>query len=378
MNKVGDLVITKSMLYQFAESLDFSIRNALIEKLDVLDRNIRELQESVMSVRMVPMSSIYSKLPKIIRDLSKKLNKKVKFEHFGDNVEIDKLMVEALMDPLTHILRNALDHGIECAEERIKKGKDPEGHLTISAAQESGQIVITIADDGAGINVEKVAKKALEKGIITEEELKRMSDDDIAMLIFSPGLSTADKISDVSGRGVGMDVVMNNITSIGGSIKIETKKDEGTKFIIILPLTLAILDGLNVSVGEYKFIYPLNLILESFQPIKEIIKNVVDEDKEILIVREEFIPVIRLHKFFGIKPKYTDLTKGVVIVSKIETTKVAIFVDEFLNQEQIVVKSLEKNFKKVRGISASTIRGDGSIGLILDISDIVKESKQRL
>ncbi|WOE69404.1 chemotaxis protein CheA [Hydrogenimonas thermophila] len=378
MNKVGDLVITKSMLFQFAEALeDYSIKNLITERLEVLDRNIRELQESVMGVRMIPMSSVYSKLPKVIRDLSKKLGKNVKFEHYGDTVEIDKLMVESLMDPLTHILRNALDHGIETVEERIKAKKPKEGKITISAAQESGQIIITIEDDGAGINTAKIGAKAVEKNIITQDELERMSHEDIAMLIFSPGLSTASKVTDISGRGVGMDVVMNNINSIGGTIKVYTKEGIGTKFVIILPLTLAILDGLNVKVGDHKFIYPLNMVLESFQPIKEIIKNVVNDGEEILIVRDEFIPVIRLHKFFGIEPKYYDLTKGIVIISKIETSKVAIFVDEFMTQEQIVVKSLEKNFRKVKGISASTIRGDGSVGLILDIANIVEESKKQ-
>jgi two-component system chemotaxis sensor kinase CheA len=378
MNKVGDLVITKSMLFQFVDALDdYATKNLIIERLEVLDRNIREIQESVMSVRMIPMSSVYSKIPRIIRDLSKKLGKTVKFEHYGDTVEIDKLMVEALMDPLTHILRNALDHGIETVEERIKAKKPKEGRVTISAVQESGQIIITIEDDGAGIDIDKVGKKAVEKGIITQDEFERMSDEDLAMLIFSPGLSTASKVSDVSGRGVGMDVVMNNINSIGGTIKVYTKQRVGTRFVIILPLTLAILDGLNVKVGENRFIYPLNMVLESFQPIPEIIKNVVNNGEEILIVRDEFIPVIRLHKFFEIEPKYHDLTEGIVIISKIDNSKVAIFVDEFLTQEQIVVKSLEKNFRKVKGISASTIRGDGSVGLILDIASIVEESKKQ-
>jgi len=377
MNKVGDLVITKSMLFQFAEALkDYHIKNLIIEKLEVLDRNIRELQESVMGVRMIPMSSVYQKIPKIIRDVSKKLNKDIKFEHYGDTVEIDKLMVEALMDPLTHILRNAIDHGIEPKKERINVNKPNYGKIIMTASQESGQIIISIEDDGAGIDVDKVGAKAVEKGIISEEELRRLSPDDIAMLIFSPGLSTAEKISDISGRGVGMDVVMNNINAIGGTIKIFTKKGVGTKFVIILPLTLAILDGLNVRVGKYKFVYPLNMVLESFQPIKEIIKNIVKNGKEVLIVRDEFIPVIRLHEFFGIEPQYRDLTDGVVIVSKVDNSKVAIFVDEFMTQEQIVVKSLEKNFRKVKGISASTIRGDGSVGLILDIANIVNEHKK--
>ena len=378
MNKVGDLVITKSMLFQFTEALeDYYIKNLIVEKLEILDRNIRELQESVMSIRMIPMSSVYQKIPKIIRDVSKKLGKDVRFEHYGDTVEIDKLMVESLMDPLTHILRNAIDHGIESKDDRININKPSYGKIKMTAAQESGQIIITIEDDGAGIDTEKVGKKAIESGIITKEELSRLSENDIAMLIFSPGLTTAKEVSDISGRGVGMDVVMNNINSIGGTIKIFTQRGFGTKFVIILPLTLAILDGLNVRVGKYRFVYPLNMVLESFQPISEIVKNVVKGSKEVLIVRDEFIPVIRLHDFFNIEPQYKNLTDGVVIVSKVDTSKVAIFVDEFMTQEQIVVKSLEKNFRKIKGISASTIRGDGSVGLILDIANIVSEYRKK-
>jgi two-component system chemotaxis sensor kinase CheA len=376
MNRVGDLVITKSMLYEFANSFDdYDIKNSFFEKLDVLDRNVRELQDSVMSVRMVGMESIYSKLPKIIRDISKKLDKKVVFEHYGDNVEIDKLMSESLIDPLTHILRNALDHGIESPEERIKLNKPKEGKIVIKASQESGQIVITISDDGRGIDGDKVARKALENGVITQEEYNRMSDEEKVMLIFSAGLSTADKVSDISGRGVGMDVVMNNIHSIGGNIKIKTEINKGTTFIISIPLTLAILDGLNVKIGNNNFIIPLNMIVESFQPIPEIIKHIAEGGYEILMLRDEFIPVIKLYKFFGIKPKYENLTDGIIIISAVSNKKVAIFIDEFLTQEQIVVKSLDKNYKKVKGISAATIRGDGSVGLILDIPDIVEESK---
>jgi len=376
MNRVGDLVITKSMLYEFVNGFnDYEIKNAFYEKLDILDRNVRELQDSVMSVRMIPMETIYSKLPKIIRDISKKLNKKVKFEHYGDNVEIDKLMSESLMDPLTHILRNAMDHGIESVEERIKKGKDKEGKIIISATQESGQIVISITDDGNGINGEKVAEKALENGVITQEEYERMSEEDKVMLIFSAGLSTAEAVSDISGRGVGMDVVMNNIHAIGGNIKVNTKINEGTSFIISIPLTLAILDGLNIKIGNYNFIIPLNMVLESFQPIDDIIKHIIEGEEEILMLRDEFIPVIRLHKFFGIEPKYTNLTDGIIIISKIANKKTALFIDEFSTQEQIVVKSLEKNYKKVTGIGAATIRGDGSVGLILDVAGIVKGNK---
>ena len=376
MNRVGDLVITKSMLYEFANSFDdYEIRNRFYEKLDVLDRNVRELQDSVMNVRMVGMDSIYSKLPKVIRDISKKLNKKVIFEHFGDNVEIDKLMAESLIDPLTHILRNALDHGIETPQKRKELNKPIEGKIVIRASQESGQIILRIEDDGGGIDAEKVAQKALENGVISEEEYNRMDFDEKVMLIFSAGLSTAEQVSDISGRGVEMDVVMNNIHSIGGNIKVKTKLNKGTTFIISIPLTLAILDGLNIKIGEYNFIIPLSMVMESFQPIDRIVKHIVETGNEVLMLRDEFIPVIRLHKFFNITPKYTKLTEGIIIISIVANKKIALFIDEFLTQEQIVVKSLDKNYKKVTGISAATIRGDGSVGLILDVPDIVEESK---
>ena len=376
MNRVGDLVITKSMLYKFLQDLSYKIDDpSIIDRLSRLDREIRELQEAVMAVRMIPMESVYAKLPKVIRDLAKKLDKKVEFIHLGDSVEIDKLMVEGLTDPLTHIIRNSLDHGIETPQERIKKGKKEMGTITISASQESGHIVIEIQDDGAGINVDKVLEKALENDVVTEKEAQLMSHEDKAMLIFAAGLSTAEKVSDVSGRGVGMDVVMSNISSLGGSIKIKTVKDKGSTITILLPLTLAILDGLNVLVGKKEFIMPLNMIVESLQPTKEMIKKVGDNQKEILMLRNEFIPIIRLHTFFNTDALYTDIEKGMLIVTKVANMKAAIFVDDFLNQEQIVVKSLEKNYKKIKGIGAATIRGDGSIGLILDVFNIIENEK---
>ncbi len=374
MNRVGDLVITKSMLFQFANNDNKfdKINKDLLEKLSNLDRDIRELQDSVMSVRMIPMESVYSRLPKMVRDLSRKLNKKVKFEHIGDSVEIDKMMVEGLMDPLTHIIRNSLDHGIESSDERIEKGKSEKGLLRISASQESGNIIISIFDDGAGINVEKVVQKALKNGLIDKEEENKMSHEDKLMLIFSAGLSTADQLSDVSGRGVGMDVVMNNITTLGGHIQISSQKDRGSEFKIILPLTLAILDGLNVVVGEHNFILPINNIVESLQPNEKMIKKVGENNRELLMLRHEFIPIIRLSDFFGIDSWHNKLDNGMLIVVKSSNTKVALFIDEFLDQEQIVVKSLEKNYKKIKGIGAATIRGDGSIGLILDILSILE------
>ena len=372
MNRVGDLVITKSMLFEYSKDLAKHINNrGLVERLEIIDREIRELQEAVMSVRMIPMDSVYQKFPKVIRDLGKKLGKQVNFIYEGENVEIDKLMMEGLMDPLTHIIRNSMDHGFETAKQRLKKGKDASGTLKISTIQESGHIIISIIDDGAGIDVNKVCQKAIESGAITEVDSLIMDDNEKAMLIFAAGLSTADKVSDISGRGVGMDVVQNNIHSLGGYIKIQTRRNKGTTFKIILPLTLAILDGLNVEIGSQVFIMPLNMILESLQPTKDMIKRIGDEEKEILMLRDEFIPIIRLHEFFSLEAKYEKIEDAMLIVTQIDMNKVALLVDNFLEKEQIVVKSLDKNYKKIDGISAATIRGNGSIGLILDIMNIV-------
>jgi two-component system chemotaxis sensor kinase CheA len=377
MNRVGDLVITKSMLFQFSENIkeDVEAYKALEEKLNNLDRDIRELQESVMSVRMVPMESVYSRLPKMVRDLSKKLDKKVKFEHFGDNVEIDKMMVEGLMDPLTHIIRNSLDHGIETPKTRNMQNKEALGTLSITASQESGNIIISIKDDGAGIDIDKIANKAVENKVVTKEQLSKMSYEERVMLIFSPGLSTAKSVSDVSGRGVGMDVVMTNINKLGGKVEVKTEKNIGSEFNIILPLTLAILDGLNIEVGNVNFILPLNSIVESLQPLPHMIKQVSSQDREIVMLRDEFIPIIKLSSFFGINSNYKNFEDGMLIIVKSSQNKVALFVDNFLNQEQIVVKSLEKNYKKIKGIGAATIRGDGSIALILDVMNIIEHNR---
>ena len=377
MNNVGELVITNAMLAQFATSIDDDkVSDAISEKLELLNRHIRELQESIMSIRMVPMENIYSKFPKVVRDVAKKFNKKIDFKHFGDNVEIDKAMIEGLTDPLMHIIRNSLDHGIEMPDERLAKGKDETGTVTIGSEQANGQMIITIEDDGNGIDVDKVVSKAIEKGTLTQSEADVMSNEEKALLIFGAGLSTADVITDISGRGVGMDVVKTNITKLGGVIKIDTTKGLGTTITIILPLTLAILDGLDVAVGDKKYILPLNTIVESLQPQGSMIKKIGNGKEELLMLREEFIPVVRLYKLFGETPKYDKLEDGMLIVVKSGAYKVALFVDEFLNQHQVVVKPLDKNFRNVDGVGAATVRGDGTIGLILDVMGIIEEQKR--
>ncbi len=372
MNNVGDLVITNAMLTQFSTSIEeVKTRNAVLERLELLERHIRDMQDSIMSIRMVPMESIYSKFPKVVRDISKKLGKKVEFKHFGDNVEIDKAMIEGLTDPLMHIIRNSLDHGLETPEERDQSGKSDVGSIIISAEQANGQMIITIEDDGRGINSDKVALKALDQGQIDENQYNSMSDNEKAMLVFGAGVSTADEITDISGRGVGMDVVRTNIQKLGGAIKLDTKLGEGTVITIMLPLTLAILDGLDIAVSDQKYILPLSSIVESLQPTSDMIKKIGDGTQDLLMLREEFIPVVRLHQLFGLENSFENLEDGMLIVVKSGNTKVALSIDEFLNQHQVVVKPLDKNFRSVEGVGAATVRGDGSIGLILDVVGII-------
>lgn len=377
MNNVGDLVITNAMLTQYSTTIvDHKVRTSVLERLELLERHIREMQDSIMSIRMVPMESIYSKFPKVVRDISKKLNKKIEFKHDGDSVEIDKAMIEGLTDPLMHIIRNSLDHGIEMPEDRLACNKPETGTITIAAEQANGQMIITIQDDGKGIPADKVALKSLENGLIDQNQYDTMTDNEKAMLIFGAGVSTADSITDISGRGVGMDVVKTNITKLGGIIKLDTAIGVGTTITIMLPLTLAILDGLDIAVGDTKYILPLSSIVESLQPTSDMIKKIGDGTQDLLMLREEFIPVVRLHQLFDIVPKHTKLEKGMLIVVKSGSIKIAMFIDEFLHQHQVVVKPLDKNFRSVEGVGAATVRGDGSIGLILDIMGIIEVQKK--
>lgn len=378
MNNIGELVIGMSMLSQFTSGIgDNKVKNGLFERIELVERHIRELQESVMSTRMVPMENIYSKFPKQIRDVSKKLKKEIELKTFGDSVEIDKAMIEGLSDPLMHIIRNACDHGLETPDERERKGKSRVGSIVLGAEQANGQIIITISDDGAGIDGDKVAKKALENGIISQERLESMTDQEKIEMIFEAGLSTAKSITDISGRGVGMDVVKSNISKLGGIVKIESVKNEGTKFIISLPLTLAILEGLNVAVGNETYILPLSSIVESLQPEANMIRSSSSGDDEVLILRDEALSIIRLYEVFGVEPLHTDLTKGMLIIVRLGVGKIALFVDMFLTQQQAVIKPIEKNFRQVEGIGGGTVRGDGSIGLIVDIAGVYNIHRRR-
>ena len=368
INLVGELVITQSMLAEIASHLDAVLHENLINGLALLERNTRELQESVMSVRMMPINFVFSRFPRLVRDLAGKLDKKVQLKMVGEGTELDKGLIEKISDPLTHLVRNSLDHGIEMPEERIVKGKNPQGTITLRAAHQGGNIVIQVVDDGAGLNRERILAKAHEKGIPVGDN---MSDADVWQMIFAPGFSTAAMITDVSGRGVGMDVVKRNIESLGGRVEIASKAGEGSTITIRLPLTLAILDGLSIAVGDQIYIVPLSFIIESLQPNAADIKEISGQG-QVIHVRGEYLPVIALHKVFGITPKVTNPAEGILVLLETEGKKVAMFVDDLVGQHQVVIKSLETNYRKVAGVSGATIMGDGRVAMIMDVGALVK------
>ncbi|MDR2034540.1 MAG: chemotaxis protein CheA [Helicobacteraceae bacterium] len=377
LNRVGELVITNSVLSRFAERLESrSDREEMIERLGQLTRHIRELQDAVMSARMIPMEHIYAKLPKIARDIAKKLGKRARLIHSGDSVEVDKMIIEGLNDPLMHIIRNAIDHGIESPSERQAAHKDPVGLISVNTTQEEGQIVIRVKDDGRGIDTLRVVSKAIENRLIRADLAAKMNDEERNDLVFLAGLTTTDRATDISGRGVGMDIVKNNIAKLGGIARIKSQKGIGTSVTITLPLTLAILDGLTVNVGEQTYILPLSSVAESLQPRQSMIQANGDGSKMTLMLREHFIPIIELYSLFNIKPKHLDPTKGILIVSKAGEERVALFVDSFGAQRQVVVKSLEKNFRRVSGIGGATVQGDGTVVFILDPLGLVEKERE--
>ncbi|MDO9051098.1 MAG: chemotaxis protein CheA [Methylotenera sp.] len=368
INLVGELVITQAMIEQRISHLDPVHHEALINSVGQLTRNTRDLQESVMSIRMMPMDFVFSRFPRMVRDLAAKLNKKVEFVTIGAATELDKGLIERIVDPLTHLVRNSVDHGIEIPANRRAAGKGEAGTLTLSAAHKGGSIVIEVTDDGAGLNRNKLLEKATKNGLAVSEN---MSDSEVFALIFAPGFSTAEVVTDVSGRGVGMDVVKRNITSMGGVVEIRSALGFGTTISIALPLTLAILDGMSVSLGKSIYVIPLNLIVETLQPRAEDIKTVTGEGR-MVHVRGEYLPIIALHSLFNHATDITDPTKGVLVLIESDGKKSALFVDRLVGQQQVVIKSLETNFKKVPGISGATIMGDGGVALILDVSAIIQ------
>jgi two-component system chemotaxis sensor kinase CheA len=364
INLVGELVITQAMLTQSASELDPEVLERLQNGLSQLERNTRDIQESVMAVRMLPISFVFSRFPRVVRDMAAKLNKQIELKTLGEGTELDKGLIEKIADPLTHLIRNSLDHGIEMPEKRVASGKSPTGTITLNAFHQGGNIVIEVADDGGGLSRSRILNKAKERGMDVSDD---MPDAAVWMLIYEAGFSTAEVITDVSGRGVGMDVVKRNIAELGGRVEIDSAEGFGTRTTIRLPLTLAILDGLSVSVGGQTFIAPLGSIVESLQVNAGDLKSVSGEG-HLLRVRGEYLPLISLHEVFNIQNAVTDFTKGIVVIIETERKKTALMVDELLGQHQVVIKSLESNFRKVPGISGATIMGDGKVALILDVA----------
>ncbi len=364
VNLMGELVITQAMLAQSASQADSAANENLQQGMQQLERNTRDLQEAVMSIRMMPVSFAFNRFPRLVHDLAGKLNKQVEIKMVGENTELDKGLIEKISDPLTHLVRNSLDHGIESPEKRIAAGKNPCGTITLKAFHQGGNVVIEVADDGGGLSRSKILSKAKERGLPLRDE---MPDQDVWALIMEPGFSTAEVITDVSGRGVGMDVVRRNIAVVGGRIELDSVEGLGTRVIIRLPLTLAILDGLSVSVGHETYIVPLNAIVESLPGSAADIKAVGGEGR-LLRVRGEHLPIVALHKVFGIETGITEPERGILVLLEAEGRKIALFVDELTGQHQVVLKNLESNYRKVPYVSGATIMGDGKVALILDVA----------
>jgi two-component system chemotaxis sensor kinase CheA len=371
INLVGELVITQAMLAQNSRALDPALYQQLLTGLADLDRNTRDLQESVMSIRMIPMSIVFSRFPRMLRDLAGKLGKKVDFVTLGEATELDKGLVEKITDPLTHLVRNSCDHGVEMPAERLAAGKSETGTITLSASHQGGSIVIEVRDDGRGMSREKILRKARERGLDVSDQ---MSDAEVWQLIFAPGFSTAEVVTDVSGRGVGMDVVKRNIAALNGTVDIESAEGYGMRVSVRLPLTLAIMDGMSVGVGNEVYILPLSSVVESFQVKAEAIST-VGQGAQLVKVREEYMPVIELEKVFQIPRFDSEKVSDIMVVVEADGSRVVLLVDELLGQQQVVVKNLESNYRKVPNVSGATILGDGKVALILDTGALVRRSR---
>jgi two-component system chemotaxis sensor kinase CheA len=371
INLVGELVITQAMLAETTSTFDPALHDRLFNGMAQLERNARDLQEAVMSIRMMPMDYVFSRFPRLVRDLAAKLGKEVELVTFGQATELDKSLIERIIDPLTHLVRNSLDHGIETVEARRAAGKDSTGQLVLSAAHHGGNIVIEVSDDGAGLRRDKILAKAAKQGMQVSET---MTDEEVWNLIFLPGFSTAEQVTDVSGRGVGMDVVKRNIQSMGGHVEITSHAGKGSTTRIVLPLTLAILDGMSVKVGSEIFILPLNFVMESLQPRAEDIYTVTNGER-VVRVRGEYLPLVALHEVFSVDDAKAEPTQGIVTIMQTEGRRFAMLIDELVGQQQVVVKNLETNYRKVHGISAATILGDGSVALIVDVAALNRETR---
>ena len=371
INLAGELVITQAMLAQNSRTLDPAANQQLLAGLADLDRNTRDLQECVMSIRMIPMSTVFSRFPRMLRDLANKMGKKFDLVLQGEATELDKGLVEKITDPLTHLVRNSLDHGLEMPEQRIAVGKPEAGTLTLAASHQGGSIVIEVRDDGRGMNREKIIRKARERGMDIPDSI---TDADVWQLIFAPGFSTADVVTDVSGRGVGMDVVKKNIAALNGTVEIDSAEGVGMRVAIRLPLTLAIMDGMSVGVGSEVYILPLSSVVESFQ-VNDGDVNTVAQGSQLVKVRDEYMPVLALEKIFQIPRKENEKTSDIMVVVESDGSRVALLVDELLGQHQVVVKNLESNYRKVPNVSGATILGDGTVALILDTISLVNRAR---
>ncbi|HKR77030.1 MAG TPA: chemotaxis protein CheA [Rhodanobacter sp.] len=369
IDMMGELVITQSMLSDIGTHFDLSQLERLREGLAQLERNTRELQDSVMRIRMLPIGSVFNRFPRLVRDLERKLGKQVKLELHGEHTELDKTVLEKIGDPMVHLVRNAIDHGLEMPEQRRAAGKPEAGTLTLDAHHEGGNIIVRISDDGAGLNHERIRAKAVERGLVSPDQ--PLSEDEIAELIFQPGFSTAAQATDLSGRGVGMDVVRRNVRDLGGSVGVKSVPGKGSVFTIALPLTLAIIDGLVTAVGGERYIVPLISIVESLRLPPDAVRRTAGGG-EVFRFRDEYLPVIRLHRAFGCADAVTAIERGIVVVVEDEGQRVGLLVDELIGQQQAVIKSLEKHYQQVQGVSGATIVSDGSVALIVDVGGVVR------
>ena len=379
INLVGELVITQAMLRQRSEQLDPVANEALLSGLVQLERNTRDLQESVMGVRMLPVEFAFSRFPRMVRDLAGRLGKKVHLRTSGEATELDKGVIEKIVDPLVHLVRNAIDHGLELPDERRAAGKDETGTITLTAAHQGGHIVIEIGDDGRGLNRERILRKAAERNLYVPEN---PSDAQVWDLVFAPGFSTAEKLTDLSGRGVGMDVVRKNISALGGQVEIRSQQGAGSTISIRLPLTLAIVDGMSVAVGDEVFIVPLNIVVESLQPAASDVRTIAGEAR-VLRVREDYLPLINLAEQYGLtgasgrtgSVHSDERGNPIAVVVESEGRRLALEVDELLGQHQVVVKNLEANYRRIPGVSGATILGDGRVALIVDPAGIAQQAR---
>ena len=369
INLVGELVITHAMLNQSLKNAPADLLLTLSSNLSQLERHTQDLQEAAMSIRMMPISGLFNRFPRLVHDLAAKLKKEVELVTIGEDTELDKSLIEKIADPLTHLIRNSLDHGIEPALQRKAAGKAAKGRITLSAMHFGGNIIIDVIDDGAGFDHDRIIKKAEQLEISIP---KVMTNESLWEIISAPGFSTAETITDISGRGVGMDVVNRNITEMGGQIKIQSIQGQGCTTSIQLPLTLAIIDGMSVAIGESSFIIPLSAIIETLQPKQEDLKTLAGGGCSMIQIHDDYIPLIAMHQIFNIETKITAPHEGMLVIVEAQGKKAALFVDELVAQHQIVLKSLESNYRKVPYVSSATIMGDGRVALILDVSALVK------